>query len=263
MKRNNPMQEATTPRRKKGWMNLKVTDIVDETWDTKTFYVEDADEGSCPFDYIAGQYLTFRFDDIAERPVARSYTMSSSPCQKTFAAVTVKRVPGGLVSNWLCDKVKVGDTLKARGPIGKFVYDASLCRPKLFMVGAGSGVTPFVSIMREYADKLGQPGAPQSMTLLVAYRSKEDLISWTELEAINKVPGCKVICTLTREDARSEGFLYGRPDEAMFAETMTGTYADTTYMTCGPDAMMNLVIDFTKRQGVPAEHAMMESFGNG
>ncbi len=257
------MQELAPPRRKKGWMNLKVTRLVEETWDTKTLYLEDAEEGSCPFDYIAGQYLTFRFDDIAERAVARSYTMSSSPSQKGFAAVTIKRVPKGLVSNWLCDQVQVGSVLKARGPIGKFVFDSALCRPHLLMVGAGSGVTPFISIMREYADKLGQAGAPREMTLLVAYRSREDLISWKEIEELRRVPGVRIVCTLTREDMRSEGFLYGRPDEAMLAQVFEGNYADSTYMTCGPDAMMHLVVDFVKRQGVPAEHAMMESFGNG
>lgn len=244
-------------------MNLKVTHLIEETWDTKTFFLEDADEGSCPFDYIAGQYLTFRFDSIAERPVARSYTMSSSPSQAGFAAVTVKRVPGGLVSNWLCDEVKVGTVLKARGPIGKFAYDPSFCRSHLIMVGAGSGVTPFISMMREYAPRLGQPGAPKEMTLLVAYRSKADLICWKEIEELRTVPGVRIVCTLTREDARAEGFLYGRPDEGMLAEVCRGTYADATYMTCGPDAMMHLVVEFVKGQGVPDEHAMMESFGNG
>src|SRR5690606_8692796 len=68
-------------RVKRGWMNLKVTRIVDETHDTKTFYMEDADEGGRPFDFIAGQYLTFRFDAITEKPLVRSYTMSGSPCQ--------------------------------------------------------------------------------------------------------------------------------------------------------------------------------------
>ena len=57
---------ATPPRRiKRGWMNLKVERIDEETWDTKTFILVDADEGGRPFDYTAGQYLTFRFDDVA------------------------------------------------------------------------------------------------------------------------------------------------------------------------------------------------------
>ena len=61
------MTTATpAPRRKKGWMSLKVTKIEDETWDTKTFYLEDSVDTGCPFDYIAGQYLTLRFDKIAE-----------------------------------------------------------------------------------------------------------------------------------------------------------------------------------------------------
>lgn len=257
------MQELPTLRRKKGWMNLKVTRIVDETWDTKTLFLEDADEGSCPFDYVAGQYLTFRFDAIAEKAVARSYTMSSSPRQKDFAAVTVKRVSGGLVSNHFCDGVQVGDILKARGPIGKFVFDPQLCRPHLIMVAAGSGVTPFISIVREYADRLGQPGAPRQMTLLVAYRSREDLICWEELEAARQHPGVRVVCTLTREKAEAQGFLFGRPDETMFAQVFEDCYADATYMTCGPDTMMQQLVDFVKSQGVPPEHAMMESFGNG
>ena len=79
-------------RVKRGWLNLKVTDVIDETHDTKTFIMVDGDEGGRPWDYWAGQYLTFRFDTVAEKPVVRSYTMSSSPNQGDFCAFTVKRV---------------------------------------------------------------------------------------------------------------------------------------------------------------------------
>ena len=37
-------------RIKRGWMNLRVEKIIDETWDTKTFVLVDADEGGRPFD---------------------------------------------------------------------------------------------------------------------------------------------------------------------------------------------------------------------
>ncbi len=66
---------------------------------------------------------------------------------------------------------------------------------------------------------------------------------------------------MTREDARSEGFLHGRPDEAMMEGVCEGTYADATYMTCGPDAMMKMVVDFLQKKGVPDPHIMLESFG--
>lgn len=253
---------APAPRRKKGWMNLKVTRIEDETWDTKTFYLEDAEEGGCPFDYIAGQYLTLRFDKIAEKAVARSYTMSSSPVQQGYSALTIKRVEGGLVSNWMCDHLNVGDSVKALGPIGKFCYDPQKFRSHLIMLGAGSGVTPFVSMARQYAETLGQEGSPQKMTLLVAYRSKLDLICWEELVRLSKVPGINIVTTLTREDAQSEGFLHGRPDETMFQRVFAGTYEEGSYMTCGPEAMMDHFVEYLKKAGVPEEHIHLESFGN-
>ncbi len=253
---------APAPRRKKGWMTLKVTHIEDETWDTKTFYLEDAVDNGCPFDYIAGQYLTLRFDKISERPVARSYTMSSSPVQTGFSALTIKRVEQGLVSNWMCDQLKIGDEIKALGPIGKFCYDPDKFRSHLVMLAAGSGVTPFVSMIRQYARTLGQVGSPQKMTLLVAYRSKLDLISWNELVEFNKIPGIAIITTLTREDARDEGFLHGRPDSDMFTEVLAGTYADSSYMTCGPEAMMKQFVEFLKAKDVAPEDIHLESFGN-
>ena len=81
---------ATPQRRiKRGWMNLRVDRVVHDTHDTDTFILVDADEGGRAFDYIAGQYLTFRFDDIEAKPIVRSYTMSSSPNQPGFAAFTV------------------------------------------------------------------------------------------------------------------------------------------------------------------------------
>ena len=247
-------------RRKKGWMNLKISKIVDETWDTKTFYFVDADDGLRPFDYIAGQYLTFRYDGISDKPLVRSYTMSSSPRQADFSACTIKRVEGGVISNWMCDTLKVGDVLKARGPIGKFAYFAESCHKHIVMVGAGSGVTPFVSMMREYQDCLGEAGCPEAMTLLVAYRSKKDLICWDCLEELNKIPNMKVITTLTREDASAEGFWQGRPSPEMLDKAVGDDYQNATFFTCGPEAMMSMVVKRCTEKQVEKEHIQLESF---
>ena len=247
-------------RRKKGWMNLKINKIVDETWDTKTFYFIDADDNEHAFDYIAGQYLTFRYDGVQEKPLVRSYTMSSSPLEKDASACTVKRVEGGVISNWMCDELKVGDVLKARGPIGRFVYSDKSCNKNLVMVGAGSGVTPFISILREYADTLGQEGSPDTMTLLVAYRSKKDLICWDTIESLKGKSNIKIITTLTREDAKDEGFWHGRPDAEMLDKVVDGSYENSTFLSCGPEAMMDMVTEHAIEKGVPKEHAQTESF---
>jgi ferredoxin-NADP reductase len=250
-----------TPRRfKKGWMNLLVTKVIKDTHDTHTFIMEDKEDTGRVFDYVAGQYLTFRFDDIGPKPLVRSYTMSSSPNQGNFSAFTVKRVEGGVVSNWLCDKVIEGSVLRARGPIGKFCYNSETDKKHLIMVAGGSGVTPFISIMREYSDKLGQPGSPDRMTLLVSYRSREDLICWEDIQAINKVKGAKIYTTLSREDASAEGFWHGRIDHAALERAIAGAYQDATFMTCGPTAIMDLTVEHLKMHHVPEEHTKLESF---
>ena len=256
------MSLTPAPRRvKRGWMNLKVTRIIDETQDTKTLFFCDADEDGRPWDYVAGQYLTFRFDTVAEKPVVRSYTMSSSPRDVNSFAVTVKRVEQGLISNWLCDKVNVGDVLRARGPIGKFVYDPSRDRPELYMVGAGSGVTPFISILREYCDRAGSSSeVPAKLALLVAYRSREDLILWQDIVSACRHPNIKVVTTLTRDPAAGDDFWHGRPDESMLERFFVNAYESATFMTCGPEAMMNLTRQVLLRHNVPEAHIKTESF---
>jgi len=251
----------TADRRvKRGWMNLLVTRVIHETPDTDTFIMVDAEENKRAFDYIAGQYLTFRFDNVGDKPIVRSYTMSSSPCQADHVAFTVKRVDQGLISNWLCDNVRAGSILRARGPIGRFCYDPAHDKKHLFMIAAGSGVTPFVSIMREHANSLGKKGSPDKMTLLVSYRSTKDLICWEDLNALRNTPGCRVIVTLSREHAEKEDFLHGRINESMLVDAIAGDYGNITFMSCGPQAMMDLGRDHALSKGVAPEHFKTESF---
>lgn len=252
--------DNTNRRVKRGWMNLKVIKVTEESHDTKTFVMVDADEGGRPWDYWAGQYLTFRFDNIADKPIVRSYTMSSSPNQLETCAFTVKRVEKGLISNWLCDQVKVGDILRARGPIGRFIYEPEKDLGHLVMVAAGSGVTPFVSIMREFADKLGANGAPKKMSLLVSYRSRKDLILWEDLQNFTTKLDCRVYVTLSRDDAASNEFWQGRINQDMIECVVGKDFTNCTFMSCGPTAIMDLTGDVARAHGVPAEQIKTESF---
>lgn len=243
-------------------MKLEVTKIVQESHDCRTLYLIDHEEKKRAFDYIAGQYLTFRFDELAAKPVVRSYTMSSSPCQSEDIAVTVKEVDDGFISRYLCREVQVGDVLRARGAIGKFCYDPTKDHQDLVMVAAGSGVTPFVSIMREYAPLLGCPEAPRSLTLLVAFRSRQDLICWDTLASLKHSPGVKVITCLSREDATNAGFWHGRICPEFIDQAVEGSYEGKTFMTCGPEEMMAMTVKHVREQNVALEHMKTESFAN-
>src|SRR6516162_4212444 len=116
-----------------GFHPVRVTRIVQETADTRTFVLD------APFSYRAGQFLTFRICGTL-----RSYSMSSSPDTDSELMTTVKRVPDGLVSNWMHDHLAPGDLVEATRPAGVFCLRANPAPMVAF--GAGSGITPILSL---------------------------------------------------------------------------------------------------------------------
>ena len=109
---------------------LRVKSVVAETADSISIVFDVPAELSPTFAYVAGQFVTLRLGIGAER-LLRSYSMSSSPEAGDDLQVTVKRVPGGVVSNWLNNAVHEGDTLEVSSPTG-------VCAGKL----ASSAVVP-------------------------------------------------------------------------------------------------------------------------
>ncbi|WP_256590558.1 FAD-binding oxidoreductase, partial [Pseudomonas sp. FW305-47B] len=78
----------------------------------------------------------------------------------------MKRVPGGRVSNWLCDHVAVGQSLTLKGPAGRFTCFDSPASKMLF-IAAGSGISPIMSMIRWIADTM----ADVDVALLASFRS--------------------------------------------------------------------------------------------
>ena len=103
---------------------LAVVDVIDETADTRSFVLEIPPGLEQTFAYAAGQFCTFRAT-IDGEPVVRCYSMSSSPDTGDPLTTTVKRVPGGRMSNWMNDTLAPGDTIDVMRPTGLFVLRAA------------------------------------------------------------------------------------------------------------------------------------------
>jgi hypothetical protein len=125
-------------------IRARVLEVRDETHDVKTFVLRP--NARFPA-YRPGSYVTLRLS-IAGRALERSYSLSSAPAQDGLIAFTVKRVPGGLASNWISDNVRAGDVLALSAPAGQFVLPREL-PSKLVMISAGSGITPVMSMLRQ------------------------------------------------------------------------------------------------------------------
>jgi ferredoxin-NADP reductase len=124
-----------------GFHSVRITRIIQETPDTRTYVLDARPAPPSPFSYRAGQFLTVRACGTL-----RSYSMSSSPDTDDELMVTVKRVAGGLVSNWMHDHLVPGDVIEVTLPAGVFCLRETPA--PLLAFGAGSGITPILSLAK-------------------------------------------------------------------------------------------------------------------
>ncbi len=129
-------------------ISLPVLDKRLETPDTVSVVLERPTHLKDMLDYRAGQFLTLQFD-INGAAARRAYTLSSSPVLDQHFQITVKRIPDGLVSNYIHDRLQVGDHIDIMSPRGKCCVAVAPSHYKTYyLFGAGSGITPLMSILR-------------------------------------------------------------------------------------------------------------------
>jgi ferredoxin-NADP reductase/ferredoxin len=238
-----------------GDIKLRVVDIIDETHDCKTFRM--VGESPVLFSFKPGQFVTLRLP-IDGKDVRRSYSISSSPSRPHCLELTIKRVPGGLVSNWMCDKVKLGDVIGMKGPSGKFSCFNFPSR-KLLFIGAGSGITPVMSMLRWIVDTAADVDA----FLFVSARTPKDVIFKNELEWMSsRHSGIRVAMTMTNRWTGGETWtgLTGRCDASMLKLLVPDLHERHAFM-CGPSPFMEAVKECLRAIEFPIAQLHLESFG--
>jgi ferredoxin-NADP reductase len=231
---------------------LTCTEIVDVTHDVKSFSFELP--GAASLRFLPGQFLTFRLFVDGER-VERCYTISSAPTRPERLTITVKRVPGGRVSNWLHDHLSVGDPIGASGPFGQFSFAHHPAQKYLFLT-AGSGITPAMSMLRTLCDSLD----PAGVVFVHCARTPDDIIFRDELEALADVYGVTVV-VLCEEDSPGERWQgrLGRLDLEALLEAAPDLLGREIF-TCGPPPYMEAVREMVDLVGAAPERCHEESF---
>ena len=165
------------------------------------------------FRFRAGQHLVFAFD-IDGREVLRSYSMSSPPTRPDTVAITVRRRDGGVVSSWLHHQLRPGMAVRAiSAPLGDFTLADHPAQQYLLLAG-GSGITPFLSMLREVHDA----GGGLDAVLLYAARSPGELVQAAELQQLaREITGLRLGFRhqhRCRRLDRTERSAHRRPDPA-------------------------------------------------
>jgi 3-ketosteroid 9alpha-monooxygenase subunit B len=224
---------------------LTVADVVDETADTRSFVLEIPVSLGATFAYAAGQFCTFRAE-IAGESVVRCYSMSSSPDTGDPFTVTVKRVSAGKMSNWMHDRLAVGDAIEAMPPAGRFVLRAS--EVPIVAFAGGSGITPVLSLIKSALATTGR-----EIALVYANRHAESVIFADALERLRAASGGRLS---VHHHLDSES---GLLDAAACAE-LVGGRAHAEFYVCGPGPYMDAVQAGLERRGVDPDRLFIERF---
>jgi ferredoxin-NADP reductase len=224
---------------------LRVREVVAETDDAVTVALDIPPEIAGRFAYRAGQFVNVRVVLDGE-PLVRSYSMSSTPGIDEDLRITVKRVPGGVVSNRLVDTVRPAGELEVTPPSGLFVLDDP--GHDVVAIAAGSGITPVFSLLRTVL-LLGTG----RVALLYANRDRSSTIFAGALDLLAaEHPGRFRLVHHLDVDA---GLVSPGRVTAFAAPS-----GEAQVFVCGPDAFMAIVLEGLRSGGVADARIHLERF---
>ncbi|MBN1947754.1 MAG: 2Fe-2S iron-sulfur cluster binding domain-containing protein [Bradymonadales bacterium] len=233
-------------------MALELIQVIDETASTKTFRFQRID-GPLPV-FRPGQYVNL-FLTVGAVRTSRPYSISSRP-GADHLDLTVRLKPDGFVAPYLLSQAKVGDRFESTGPAGQFYWEPLIDREKLVFLAGGSGITPFMSIIRDQAVR----GWEVDIHLLYGCRTPDDVIFGRELEELAKKTD-RLRYDLVISDP-SDGYqgLAGFLDGDLLQRQL-GTLDDRTFLVCGPNQMYELCLAELARLGVEPHRIRREAYG--
>jgi len=211
------------------------------------------------FSYRQGQYLTLE-SEVDGEPVRRSYSICSGINDEQMQ-VAIKRVDGGLFSNFANDTLKAGDTIRVMPPQGTFFteLDAQSSRNYLF-ISSGSGITPVVSNIKSILEE-----EPSSKVTLLFGNQRSNSIMFKETLSFLKnryLQRFHWVNILSREDQGSDvlnGRLNNRKGAELNQQLINLTSFDE-YFICGPESMISEVSRGLRGAGVDEENIHYELF---
>ncbi|MCB2130766.1 MAG: hypothetical protein KDE03_17305, partial [Rhodobacteraceae bacterium] len=209
--------------------------------------------------YMAGQHIDIRLTAPDGYRAERSYSITSAPSAPGRYELAIELLTGGEVSTFFHGYAKVGTEIEIRGPLGgHFIWEPSM-PGDVVLLGAGSGVAPFISMAREHtAAKHGG-----RMLLLHSSRSNMDVVGGEELAALaSENPRLTYIRAITRDRPERDGDLQGRFDcDGVLALMRQHAPQAAGVFVCGSNAFVEALAGCFVDAGIDADRVKTERFG--
>lgn len=240
------------------WTNgrhlVRCVKVIAETHDVTTFTFGMSEP--VLFFFKPGQFVTLELEINGER-VMRSYTISSSPSIPYSFSITVKRVDGGLVSNWLHDNLKSGDQIAVHGPVGQFNC-MDFPSDKVLMLSGGVGITPVMSMARWWFDT----DSEVDMVFAHSARTPNDIIYARELEYMSsRIDNFQMHLICERNEIGQAWGGYRGYMNIHMLSLIAPDFMEREVFCCGPEPYMTAIRNMLRDAGYDMDRYHEESFG--
>ena len=236
---------------------LKIVEIRRETEDSITLCFKQP--GLRKIKYLAGQYLTLIFR-INGRRYIRPYSFSSAPSVDAMLEITIKRIPNGLVSNHIHDKVKIGDSIEVLQPMGDFICE-DISR-EVLLWGVGSGITPLLSIAKELLNLHEHV----KVSLIYGNRNHETTIFIAKIQQLEKLYPDRFLVkhfhTQFKINPNIPGLIEGRINQERAIKIICeiNPHHSANHFICGPSGLKTSVKSALKLKGFADKQIFAEDF---
>jgi ring-1,2-phenylacetyl-CoA epoxidase subunit PaaE len=242
-----------------GFHNLAIAEVIPETAEAKSIRFHVPEELRETFRFKPGQHLTLKAD-LGGEEVRRNYSLCVAP-QEGEVKVTVKRIAGGLFSNWANDNLQAGDSVDVMPPHGSFTWDFRPGASSHYVgFAGGSGITPVMSLLKTAL--LTEPDS--RFTLLYGNRDSQSVIF---LEALAKLKNrfmdrLQVHHFLAEEAEDIELFngILDRPKCDDILSHLIDPAEAAAFFICGPGPMMDSAEEALIGRGVDRQKIHLERF---
>nr|WP_225777907.1 benzoate 1,2-dioxygenase electron transfer component BenC [Pseudomonas sp. Marseille-Q3773] len=197
--------------------------------------------------FLPGQYVNLKVPGSEQ---SRAYSFSS--LQKGGeVSFLIRNVPGGLMSNFLTNLARAGDSMTLAGPLGSF-YLRPIQRPLLLLAG-GTGLAPFTAMLEMIAEQ----GSEHPLHLIYGVTNDFDLVELDRLQALAaRIPNFTFSACVANPDSQypQKGYV------TQHIEPRHLNHGDVDVYLCGPPPMVEAVSQYVREQGITPANFYYEKF---
>ena len=237
---------------------MEVVEIKDEAQNVQVLVLRA--ENTNLIDFLPGQFITLFFKS-GTKEIKRAFSISSVPEDLPYIKIAVKSTNESATHLFLND-IKVGSSIKALPPLGNFTLKKrNIYSDHLFFFGAGSGITPLISIIKSELLRENHT----LITLVYSNHCESDIIFNNELDELCKKYKTRFEMIHVLSSPSNGITSYGGRLDKELLQSILMIYPkhelfNSDFFMCGPTDYMEMIRKYLIDEGIRKSQVHSEDF---